>query len=257
MSPLHSPRFSHPYEMAAITDIGRLRRSNQDETLLLPEDGFLAVSDGMGGLPCGGDTSRYIVSALPSVAEACNAAYDAGAAPDPGALLASYIQVLSDGLYQEENKGMGRSRYGATLCAAWLTGDQAIVVSLGDSRAYLLPADGPLTLLTEDQNKAWAYVRDGRLSRADALNHPGSSLLTAFFGMREPADVQVISAPLAPGDMLLLCSDGLYSMVPEGELPFLLHAEDSLEKICEDLVREANSRGGRDNIGLALLRVLP
>ena len=254
----HPDHLTYSLQAAALTDIGSLRRSNQDEVICCPELGFFAVCDGMGGLACGGEASRYVKEKVPGLVCQSLKAY-ARDQDLPKAVhdLSSRIQRLSDDLYRDENEGYLRSRYGTTLCAVWLLEDKAAFLNLGDSRGYLLPRKtGPLIQVTEDQNCAWPYIQNGTLTREEALKDVRSNRLTAFFGMKAPAALQVHMADIQEGMYLLLCSDGLYSMVPEADLSRLLTEEEDLAFTCQKLVSQANLHGGHDNIGLVCLQIL-
>ena len=165
------------------------------------------------------------------------------------------VCLLSDQLYKSGNVP-GRFDYGATLAGVWLYRDQAIFVGLGDSRGYLLPADAAAPeQVTQDMNVAGILVRNGQMTREEAAHSPASSQLTAFVGMEAPATPEVFLRPVHPGDVLLLCSDGLHGMVPEEEIVAILRANKELQAACQALIDAANAHGGRDNISAVVIRV--
>ena len=134
---------------------------------------------------------------------------------------------------------------------------KAIFVNLGDSRGYLLSRYKKQPIqITEDQNIAGILVRQGELTREAAKNHPASSRLTAFVGMKPPAEPEAFTVEVSPGDRILLCSDGLYGMMEERELARLMRASRSPELVCRRLIDRANENGGRDNISAAYIRIL-
>jgi serine/threonine protein phosphatase PrpC len=245
-----SPFFDYPYLYAGALDKGLKRESNQDRLILCPEAGFYGVSDGMGGLAQGGRTSEILAEVVPQYIKEMLPGLGGGA-PDParaGELLKGKIEGISDKLYNSFNAG-GMSKYGATFCAVWLVGRAAVFVNLGDSRAYLLPRRGKsLRQLTEDHSIAALLIRNGELTAKGAKNHPSANRLTRFVGMEAPAEADCFIRPLAPGDRILLCSDGLHGLVEEGRIKRILRSSRSPALVCGSLVKAANESGGRDNI---------
>ena len=138
---IHTPLFQYNFQAASLVDIGLKRLSNQDEVITCSEQGFYAVSDGMGGLPNngGGVISGIIRQILPMMIEGISAEYrNEPISENAARLLCEQVQVLSDNIYETGNKE-GLTRFGATLSCVWLVSNHAIFVSLGDSRGYILP----------------------------------------------------------------------------------------------------------------------
>jgi serine/threonine protein phosphatase PrpC len=249
--------FNYRFEFAALTDIGIKRTSNQDEVVVCPQWGFHAVSDGMGGLPHGGDTSIMIRDVLPLMMEGAFSELRENISPEYAAnLLQKAVCLLSDNIYDMGNRNV--TVYGATLSGVWLVGRHAVFVNLGDSRGYLLPRyRKKIQQVTRDHNIAAILVDNGELTREEALNHPSSSSLLCFMGMPEPATPDVFIREVAPGDRLLLCSDGLYGTVEEKYLPRLMRSSRKPETVCRKLTDTANANGGRDNISAVYLKIYP
>lgn len=248
--------FDHPYQAAGAVDQGRMRRENQDRIILDREHGFFAVSDGMGGLRCGGEASTYVRDSLPELLEICiRECQEDTSALDAAEHLSLIVRMLSDELYRKGNTGR-RFDYGATLAGVWMYRDQAIYVGLGDSRGYLLPKDADaLTQVTEDMNVAGILVRNGQMTKEEAAASPASCQLTAFVGMEAPATPETYLRAVQPGDTLLLCSDGLHGMVPEAEIVSILRENADPDTCCKALIDAANRHGGRDNISAVVIRV--
>jgi serine/threonine protein phosphatase PrpC len=248
--------FNHDFAYAASVDVGRKRSSNQDEVILCPEKGFFAVSDGMGGLPHGGDTSELIRQVLPSMmSDAASGLGNSDRAEKSAGLLKKQVQILSDKIHGC-NRSDKRPDFGATLSGVWLVDDYAVFVNMGDSRAYLLPrCKRRVRQVTKDHNLAAILVEMNELSKEEAANHPSSSQLTRFMGMPAPAQPEVFVEKVKPGDRVLLCSDGLYGMIEEGQLCSLLRSSKSGDVLCRRLVDAANDNGGRDNISVVYLKV--
>jgi serine/threonine protein phosphatase PrpC len=256
---LHTPLFGYGFQVAAIIDIGRKRSSNQDEVITCPEHGFFAVSDGMGGLPNdgGGITSDMIKQVLPLMIRQIVPLFKKKPAPKYAAkLLEQQVRLLSDQIYDTGNNER-LTLFGATLSGVWLVGRHALFVNLGDSRGYLLPRYGKsIRPITQDHNVAAILVELGKLTRQEALNHPSSSQLVQYAGMAPPAKPDVYIREVRPGDRLLLCSDGLYGMVDEAQLPRLMRSAHNPDRICRKLIEQANLNGGRDNISAVYLKII-
>jgi protein phosphatase len=132
-------------------------------------------------------------------------------------------------------------------------GDLAIA-HVGDSRAYLL-RDGELTRLTQDHSLVDELVRQGKLTEAQAAEHPQRSIITRALGPEPDVDVDTFSYPMQNGDIVLLCSDGLTSMVSEDRVAYIIRQSATLDQAADHLIDEANEAGGRDNITVVLCRL--
>ena len=249
--------FDHSFRAAALRDIGKRRESNQDTMVLCPEIGFFAVSDGMGGLSGGKEASAYVAVAMLQLMKICANEYNEH--QDVGRAATSFqdtVRWMSDRLFEKGNTEK-QYAYGATFVGCWLLRGKAIFVCLGDSRGYLLHKyKKQPTQITEDHNLAGILVKNGEMTRAEAKNHPASSHLTAFVGMKPPAMPDVFTVDVQVGDRILLCSDGLYGMVEERDMARLLRGSRSPERVCQRLIDRANENGGRDNISAAYIRIL-
>ena len=249
-----TPEFSCRFRCAGQKSIGRLRKSNQDEIILCPDMGIFAVSDGMGGLEEGARASVYVRESMPVM---MRFPLNEVQAPDEaGKAFAETIRMISDELFNTANTE-SHIGYGATCCGVWLYEDKAIFANLGDSRGYLLPKyKRTLKQITEDHNIAALMVKNGELSKSAAPNHPSSSQLTRFVGMKAPALPEYFICTVAPGDKILLCSDGLYSMARDNELTRILRSSESPRIVCRRLIREANENGGNDNISAVYIKIV-
>ena len=245
--------FDFDFYSAGLSDIGVRRKSNQDEVMLAPEMGLFAVSDGMGGIEQGGASSVYVKKALPLMMQIC--INDLGDLDTAREHLRESVQIMSDRLFEQGNTSSW-VRFGATVAGVLLYRNQAIFVGLGDSRGYVLQKykRNPIQI-TEDMNVAGILVRNGEMTKEQALGSPESSRLTAFVGMQAPAAPQTWTIAVKPGDRILLCSDGLYGMVPERDIARILRSSRSPEKVCRRLIDRANKNGGRDNISAVYIRI--
>ena len=249
--------FDYQFRFAGQVDIGKSRKSNQDEVLLDPELGFFGVSDGMGGLENGAAASAFVKKGLPMLLEKYARDWDKTqtTAEEVGNQLIECTAALSDHLFMQGNTERFFS-FGATLAGVLLYGNKAIFVWLGDSRGYVLRKHKRKPLqITEDMNLAGVMVQAGEMTREEACHSPLSSKLTAFVGMTAPAAPEVSVTEIRPGDRIILCSDGLYGMVQERNMARILRSSRSPERVCQRLIEKANENGGRDNISAVYIKI--
>ncbi len=249
--------FDFLYKGTGKTDIGVRRQNNQDEIVLCPELGFFAVSDGMGGLTYGKLAAEFVVKTIPGLMEMSGNEFkihkDVNKA---AAAFQTSVVMMSDNLYEAANTEKLIS-YGATFVGVWFIKYTAIFCCLGDSRGYLLSKyQKRIRQITEDQNIGAILVKNGELTPLQAKEHPASSRLTAFVGMKSPATPQVFIVDVKPGDRLLLCSDGLYGMVSDGDITHIVRSSRSPQRVCQRLIDKANKNGGRDNISAVYVRIM-
>jgi len=245
--------FNYSFIPTGRVDIGRKRPSNQDTIIMLPSIGFFAVSDGMGGLINGGETSQLIQTSLCEVMKNVSVKYGNNLSADKAKkVLVSEIESMAK---QIADKGAeyGNGRFGATLCGVWLVSDKAIFFNIGDSRGYIFRSTNKnknkkLVQVTKDQNLAAYLVERGELTKEEARNHPSSAQLLKYVGMTPPPSPVISTKKLISDCELLLCSDGLYGMMPNAEIARLL-VSDNGNKV-DKLIDAANANGGKDNISV-------
>jgi serine/threonine protein phosphatase PrpC len=234
-------------EQYAGTDTGLQRRANEDS--LLARAPLFVVADGMGGAQAGEVASRIAVESFQG-----GLAHDAS--PEEG--LVAHALAANARIYELSRKNAEQAGMGTTLTAVYVGEDDVAVAHVGDSRAYCL-RDGELLRLTDDHSLVDELIREGRLTPEEAEEHPQRSIITRALGPEETVEVDTRSFRARPGDLYLLCSDGLTSMVPEARLAQLLihhtRLHSSLRDTGEALIAEANRAGGRDNITVILLRL--
>jgi serine/threonine protein phosphatase PrpC len=231
-------------EQAAFTDPGRKRRRNEDSFLVDPP--FFAVADGMGGAQAGEVASRLAAAAFREFHEADELG--------PEQRLEAIIQEANRRIFERSQEDTGLSGMGTTITAA-LLGDDAIAIGhVGDSRAYLI-RDEALEQLTQDHSLVADLIRSGRLTPEEAEEHPQRSVITRALGTDADVDVDTFLVDAKPGDVFLICSDGLTSMVSEEEILKRLGEAEGLEQATKALIKAANKRGGEDNITVILFRI--
>ena len=244
-------------EVASLSDVGCQRENNEDSHLYWePADdqafqrkGRLAViADGMGGHEGGQEASRLAVDTVREIYE--NSFCDDPQAALVESLTAAHTRILNFAEQHPAFQGMG------TTCTALVVlGHQLYFAHVGDSRLYLM-RQNQILRLTRDHSYVGRLVESGLVRPEDAENHPQRHILTAALGAgREVAvDGPEHSTPLRDGDTLLLCTDGLWSVVSESELEMAV-AQAAPTECCAALVKLARERGGPDNITLQVLRV--
>jgi protein phosphatase len=255
------------FSIAARTDQGRVRKNNQDSiytgTIKLRGGSvrLCLVADGMGGAKAGEQASR-IASEVTQTQIQRN--LDGQAPPDDAAwqnLLRRAAREANTRVYAESRTDDNRKGMGTTLTIALIVGDRLHVASVGDSRAYLLnaggvTADGATTAqLTSDHSLVARLVDIGQITPEQARTHPQRNLLYRSIGTDPSVEVDTLSEQLEPGDVVLLCSDGLYNHVRDEEIAQLALEQADPGRACERLVALANERGGRDNISVVIVRV--
>jgi PPM family protein phosphatase len=230
-------------EQYAGTDTGRQRRANEDS--LLARSPLFVVADGMGGAQAGEVASRIAVESF---------RHGLDDASDPELALSALALQANSRIHELSHSNAEQAGMGTTLTAVYVGEREVAIAHVGDSRAYCL-RDGELLRLTDDHSLVDELVRQGRLTPEEAVEHPQRSVITRALGPEGTVEVDTRSFPARAGDVYLLCSDGLTTMVGEAELAAVLLAHPRLSDAGEALIAAANAAGGRDNITVLLLRL--
>jgi len=231
-------------EYAGLSDVGRQREANEDSYVLAAP--VFIVADGMGGARAGEVASR-------TAAEVFEGAAD-GPEETPEQRLTRLTQEANRRIFELSQSDASRRGMGTTLTAAMVSPAGVSVGHVGDSRAYRL-RDGSLEQLTHDHSLVAELERSGQLTAEAAEHHPQRSIITRALGPEPDVEVDAHTHATRPGDVYLLCSDGLTSMVSDGEIESIARGSKALSEAAEGLVRAANQSGGRDNITVVLFRI--
>ena len=240
---------------AGLSDVGRVRSANEDRWFVDPQGQLFIVSDGLGGHLGGELAARIVIEILP---RQLRKVLGEGTPLNDSNLLqqvSRQVSRLSSRVRAETQGEPGLSGMGATVVLALIRGGQALVVHLGDSRAYLWRG-GRLTQLTRDHSLLQLLIDQGKLSpHREAGPHPAASQLTRYIGMEGDVlpDAQIVD--LQPADRLLLCTDGLSSMLDADAIAQILGQEDDPQRSCRVLIERANAAGGRDNVTALVIAV--
>ncbi len=246
----------HELVFAGITDRGRVRAVNEDSYAILPEYPLFVLADGMGGHEAGPLASSLTIESAETymayLGKPEEATLPAGLTRDrlqeePLSGIAHYANT------RVYNEAAGRIM-GATLLALHFVADGADIMHVGDSRAYLWRGE-EFRQLTEDHSYVYELMQAGEISREEMHTHPKRNIITRAIGTHVDVEPSIGHIEVLPGDLLLLCSDGLTSMARDEEIKQIVRLEKNMASLASSLVRLANDIGGRDNITVIVISV--
>jgi len=248
---------------AGLSDVGLKRKGNEDSFHIDTERGLFIVADGMGGHVAGEVASRLAVQTIEEFMRVSNTdqeitwpfefdvSLSEGGNRIQAAILLANREIGRHMQSREEHRGMG-----TTVVAAVVKEDSCYIGHVGDSRAYLI-RDGEIRQLTHDHTFVNEQVEKGFMTKAEAERHPARNILTRAVGSADDLTVDLSETRLKPADFVLLCSDGLSSMVEDSDiLKAIQEKGENLEEACRSLVALANGHGGWDNITTVLLHAV-
>jgi protein phosphatase len=248
------------FRACGLSDVGMTRTHNEDCFEIDPERQLYVVADGMGGHSHGEIASRIAVETIRDFVDKAAdldatwpTRYDPALQRHSNALL-SAIRLAHDNVLSAIGKDASLHGMGTTVAGFLVHDDLAAVAHVGDSRVYRLRG-GRIELLTQDHTWVNEQVVAGFLSEEQARVHPLKNVVTRALGGDSDVQVDLREVELLSGDLYLLCSDGLTTMLPDGEIQRHLESGRSLEEVCRRLVEETNHRGGVDNVTVVLLKV--
>jgi protein phosphatase len=228
----------------AFSDTGRRRRQNEDAFVCDPP--LFAIADGMGGAQAGEIASNLAATSLQHS--------DHGGPADEDRVK-QLIQDANRSVYERARTDASTSGMGTTMTVALLDDETVRIGHVGDSRAYVV-RDHKLEQLTEDHSLVGELVRSGRLSPEEAEDHPHRSVITRVLGTDPEVDVDALSVETKPGDLFMLCSDGLTAMVDDARiLEVIEEHRGDIDSTARALIAEANESGGEDNITVVLFTI--
>ena len=229
---------------AGVTDPGRRRRRNEDAYVCEPP--LFAIADGMGGAQAGEVASGLAAAVL-----------EEATGDERGEeRVSSLIQEANRRVFQRSNEDAATSGMGTTMTVALVDHTDGTIAfgHVGDSRAYRVRG-GELEQLTDDHSLVGELVRSGRLSPEEAESHPQRSVITRALGTEPDVDVDTFTVDAEPGDIYLLCSDGLTDMTSTRDILAAVESSNDLDDAAHALVRAANDGGGEDNITVVLFQI--
>lgn len=233
----------------SITDIGKKRKLNQDYvyTSEMPVGNLpniFIVADGMGGHKAGDYASKYTVE---TVVKEIEASPD----KDPEKILSKAIETANAQIIKLAMENENLSGMGTTVVAATCIGTHLRVANVGDSRLYVV--GDKITQITRDHSYVEEMVRMGEIDRETARNHPDKNIITRAVGATDTVDIDFFDVELNPGDIVLMCSDGLTNMLEDEEIRMILNGQRDIVEKTQELVKAANNNGGKDNIAVVLI----
>ena len=242
------------YEVCALTDLGLVRQNNEDAVAFDRQTGLCLLADGMGGYQAGEVASAMAVAWLTQ--ELNSWLQRAGPRAPVKALrqiLKTCVQGANHAIVQAANSNPDQQGMGTTLVAGVFTGNQLVLGHVGDSRCYRLRYE-TLLQLTKDHSMLQEQVDAGLMTPRQALVSPHRNLITRALGVESTVQVDIGEHRVEPGDLYLMCSDGLSDMLERAAITDILNAPSPLATKAQALVQAANDSGGRDNISVLLVQ---
>jgi serine/threonine protein phosphatase PrpC len=258
------PRPGQRLRFGQLSDVGMVRGNNQDamfsivssgsSTDDLPDFGLFIVADGMGGHQEGERASaittrmvaRHVIQEI--FAAILGQRMNDPDRPSIGEILRTGIQQANESVTEEIPEG------GTTVTATVILGDLAYIAHVGDSRAYLITSEG-IEQITRDHSLVQRLIELDQLTPEEAAEHPQRNVLYRAIGQSENLDVDAITRRLPPRSRLMLCSDGLWNMIPEDTILSVISRHSDPQDVCDELVQLANDRGGPDNISVIFIQI--
>jgi len=241
----------------ALSDVGNVRKRNEDAFAECPNEQLFVLADGMGGHRGGDVASRACVHGFCAIVKDALEHHVAPPSPESACRIVSVaIEEINRIIYRMGQQDHLLKGMGTTLCALLGLGDYVVYAHVGDSRIYLY-SDGSLEQLTEDHSLLQELVGMGQISSEEVASSPYKNVLTRAVGTEPAVDPSVKYLNLKGGERFLICSDGLTEHVSPEEIAILLGSKKTQEEVASTLVQTAISRGGHDNITLLLLKVTP
>ncbi|MCW8963478.1 MAG: protein phosphatase 2C domain-containing protein [Gammaproteobacteria bacterium] len=240
---------------AGLSDVGLIRKNNEDSWYADTGNGLFIVADGMGGHHGGEVASGLIVEHLPELIKDFPPAPDVELTLESTESLKSALVELNSLIYLQGLAQPGRQGMGATAVVLLVHKDKAIVGHVGDSRLYIL-RDRKLVRITHDHSITQYLVDLGEIQESEAANHAASGQISQYLGMKEDPVPDMVLLSLEKDDRLLMCSDGLNGMLDDQQITEITSGQPTPRDACEALVKAAKYAGGKDNITTIVVDIL-
>lgn len=233
----------------SVTDIGKKRKLNQDyvyvsETPIGNLPNLFIVADGMGGHNAGDYASKCTVETIIKEVRGCFE-------KNPVRILSKAIRIANDQIRRKAEEDKSLSGMGTTVVAATCLGHYLQVANVGDSRLYIIGSE--IRQITTDHSLVEEMIRMGGIDRKAARNHPDKNIITRAIGALDTVEIDFFHEELKPGELVLLCSDGLTNMLEDEEIGAILKEPVSMEEKAQRLIEAANDNGGKDNITVVII----
>ncbi len=247
------------YKIAGLTDQGQSRPNNEDAVWADPVSGLLIVADGMGGHKSGEVASSMAVTTIPSNFKQLTKDGTSGEILDKRFStetnrLGFCVKMANQLIFEASKRYPKDHGMGTTCTAALVSGDRLSIAHVGDSRCYLIRR-GEIQQLTQDHSLVMEQVRHGLLAKDDAAVRANQNILTRSLGTEAEVKIDLDEHPLFPGDVLVLCSDGVDKEMTEDQILKTVTQTSDPQELVKKLIEQSNAAGGRDNITVAAARV--
>jgi protein phosphatase len=244
---------------AGLTDQGKTRKNNEDAVWVDAQRGLLIVADGMGGHQAGEVASGMAISSIPENLDQLVKTGNSGEISDQSLSaetnrLGFCLKMANQMIFEAAKRYPQNIGMGTTCTAAHIAGGRLSIAHVGDSRCYVI-RNGQMEQLTQDHSLVMEQVRHGLLSKDDELVQAGQNILTRSLGTEAEVKIDLDEHPLFPGDVLLLCSDGLGKELSDDQVLEVAKQTPDPKELVKRLIDLANAAGGRDNITVAVARI--
>jgi protein phosphatase len=233
-----------------VSHIGLVRETNEDNSLVCEDLQLLAVADGMGGHQAGEVASRLALETIAAYVKRNNGDITA----NPGAALIKALAEANKKIYQQAQQEPVYHGMGTTITAAFLTPGKVNLAHVGDSRAYLIH-NREIRLVTDDHSLVNELIKNGGITVDEASRHPHRNVLTRAVGSASRVDVDLYEVEVVPGDILVLCTDGLSNLLSPDEIRDTVNSGAALDEAAAGLIDRALAGGGSDNITVILCMI--
>lgn len=236
----------------AKTDVGSKRAMNQDYMYCSRNNvgsfqNLFIVADGMGGHKAGDHASKLCVERMVETIK--HSEYNT-----PVSMFEEAVDASNRAVYMEAQENIEYEGMGTTLVACTMQDETLYVANIGDSRLYII-RDGDIMQITDDHSLVGEMVKQGNITESEARVHPQKNIITRAVGIDETVQADFFEVDIVPGDIIMLCSDGLSNMVEDEDIEYIVRNSKSLRDAGETLVARANENGGTDNITVVLAKV--
>ena len=247
------------FKLAGMTDQGKARKNNEDAVWVDQTMGLLVVCDGMGGHNAGEVASGMAITTIPTNYTQLAKANTTGEIADQRFTaetnrLGFCVKMANQLIFEAARRYPKDHGMGTTCTAAVIKADRLSVAHVGDSRCYLI-RHGQIEQLTQDHSLVMEQVRQGILKKDDEAVRTGQNILTRSLGTEAEVKIDLEEHPLFPGDILVLCSDGVDKEMTDDQLLQIVKETTEPRQLVQKVIDECNAAGGRDNITVAAARI--
>ena len=232
------------FKVGAKTDKGLIRENNEDAFYVDAKKGIFIVADGMGGHSAGEVASQMAVEEIKKYLNTEENKFSQ--------ILKQAIIEANKAIYEKAEEDPNLEGMGTTIVVAIVNNKNLHIAHVGDSRAYILTKEG-LKQITEDHSLINEWVKEGKITLDEARFHPMRNVITRALGVEKEVEVEINTIPYQ-GEPILLCTDGLTDMLEDKEIEEIIKNNPDPEQACEALIKEANEKGGKDNVTVILIK---